>query len=202
MVKKIIIKEMMELGALKINTNDLFTWTSGIKSPIYVDNRLVISDPKLRTLIYEQLTELIQQKFTNCNLIGGCATAGIPHATLIANQLDLPLIYFRTAAKEHGTKSLIEGKYDPGQKIVIVEDLVSTAKSISKAITEAKKANLEVIGAISIFSYNFNEATQKFKTLDCPFYALLTIDDLTQNFNQEQKDVVKEFLKTLNKLNN
>ena len=202
MNKKEIIEGLMEIGAIDISPNEMFTWTSGIQSPIYTDNRLTIGDVKLRKLIAKSLSELVAKEFTDAELVGACATAGIPHGTSVADNLDLPMVYFRSQSKGHGTKSLIEGKYTKGQKVVIVEDLISTGKSIGQAIEEAKKEGLEVIGGVAIFSYNLNKSNDLFTSLETPVKSLITIDDILATiageFSEDEIKIVKDFIEKLN----
>lgn len=200
-MKTEIINQIMEIGAIQISPNDLFTWTSGIKSPIYTDNRQIIGDVKLRKLVASELAKLVSEKFPDANLIGACATAGIPHGTSVADKLDLPLVYFRSKPKDHGTKSLIEGKFTKGQKVVIVEDLISTGKSINQAIDEARRLELEVVGGISIFSYSLNKAKTSFAERNVEVVSLIVAEDLLENlaskFTETEVNVVREFLKGL-----
>lgn len=197
-----LIQGLETIGAIKLQPNDQFTWTSGIKSPIYCDNRLTIGNVKLRKLIAKSMTEIVKENYPECQLIGACATAGIPHGTSIADQLDLPMIYFRSKPKEHGTNSVIEGYYQPKAKVVIVEDLISTGKSVVHAITAAQAAGLEVIGVVSIFTYDLNIARQQLSELGVSYKSLVTIDDLikysTQNFSQEDIQIIKTFIDSLN----
>ncbi|MGL4589339.1 MAG: orotate phosphoribosyltransferase [Mycoplasmatales bacterium] len=200
-MKTEIINQIMEIGAIQISPNDLFTWTSGIKSPIYTDNRQIIGDVKLRKLVASELAKLVSEKFPDANLIGACATAGIPHGTSVADKLDLPLVYFRSKPKDHGTKSLIEGKFTKGQKVVIVEDLISTGKSINQAIDEARRLELEVVGGISIFSYSLNKSKTSFAERNVEVVSLIVAEDLLKNlaskFTEAEVNVVRDFLKGL-----
>ncbi len=200
MDKKIIVDGLLELGAVKLQPQDQFTWTSGIKSPIYCDNRLTIGNVKLRKQIASSLAALISEAYSDVELIGACATAGIPHGTSVADILDLDMIYFRSKPKGHGTNSTIEGHFTPGTKIVIVEDLISTGKSVVKAVQDAKAAGLEVIGVVSIFSYGLNKSTEALAAEGTTYCSLITIDDMLElsNLTEEDKTIVREFITSLN----
>lgn len=200
MDKKIIVDGLLELGAVKLQPQDQFTWTSGIKSPIYCDNRLTIGNVKLRKQIASSLAKLIETEYSQVQLIGACATAGIPHGTSVADILDLDMIYFRSKPKGHGTNSTIEGHFTPGTKIVIVEDLISTGKSVVKAVQDAKAAGLEVIGVVSIFSYGLNKSTESLAAEGTNYTSLITVSDLLElsNLSTEDKTIVREFISSLN----
>lgn len=200
MDKKIIVDGLLELGAIKLQPQDQFTWTSGIKSPIYCDNRLTIGKVSLRKEIASNLAKLIEEKYPEVELIGACATAGIPHGTSVADILDLDLIYFRSKPKAHGTNSTIEGYYTEGKKIVIVEDLISTGKSVVKAVQDAKAAGLEVIGVVSIFSYGLNKSQATLAEEGTTYNSLLTVDDMLElsNLSAEDQTIVRDFIASLN----
>lgn len=200
MEKKIIVDGLLDLGAVKLQPQDQFTWTSGIKSPIYCDNRLTIGNVKLRKQIASGLASLIQEKYPQVELIGACATAGIPHGTSVADILDLDMVYFRSKPKGHGTNSTIEGYFTAGKKIVIVEDLISTGKSVVKAVQDAKAAGLEVIGVVSIFSYGLNKSQATLESEGTTYNSLITIDDLLElsDLSKEDKTIVTNFIESLN----
>lgn len=201
MEKKQIVDGLFNLGAIKLQPQDQFTWTSGIKSPIYCDNRLTIGDVKLRKQIASSLAELIKANYPEVELIGACATAGIPHGTSVADILDLDMIYFRSKPKGHGTNSTIEGYFKPNKKIVIVEDLISTGKSVVKAVQDAKAAGLEVIGVVSIFSYGLNKSKENLANENTTYKSLITVDEMLEiaNLNDEDTKIVKDFIQSLNK---
>ncbi|MFC5624067.1 orotate phosphoribosyltransferase [Algoriphagus winogradskyi] len=157
-----VADKLLEIQAIRLQPEKPFTWASGWKSPIYCDNRLSLSFPKVRTMIKEQLIRSIQHYFPTVEAIAGVATAGIPQGALLANDLDLPFIYVRSKAKGHGMENMIEGKVVPGQKVVVVEDLVSTGGSSLKATQDLLDAGFEVLGMVAIFSYGFDVATQNF----------------------------------------
>ncbi|WP_339864108.1 orotate phosphoribosyltransferase [uncultured Algoriphagus sp.] len=158
-----VADKLLEIQAIRLQPEKPFTWASGWKSPIYCDNRLSLSFPKVRKMIKDQLVRSIQHYFPNVEAIAGVATAGIPQGALLANDLDLPFIYVRSKAKGHGMENMIEGKVVPGQKVVVVEDLVSTGGSSLKATQDLLDAGFEVLGMVAIFSYGFEVAKQNFE---------------------------------------
>lgn len=171
---------LLQIKAIKLQPNDPFTWASGIKSPIYCDNRISLSYPAVRTYLRQAYCEAILDKFGKPDAIAGVATGGIAQGALIAQELGLPFIYVRSEAKAHGMGNQIEGYYESGQKIVVIEDLISTGKSSIQAIHALKEANLNVLGLIAIFTYGFPEATTNFEAVQCPFVTLSDYDTLIQ----------------------
>jgi orotate phosphoribosyltransferase len=157
-----VADKLLEIKAIRLQPEHPFVWASGWKSPIYCDNRLSLSYPKVRNLIKEQLTRGIKQFFSEVEAIAGVATAGIPQGALLANDLDLPFIYVRSKAKGHGMENMIEGKIVEGQKVVVIEDLVSTGGSSLKAVQDLRNAGFEVLGMVAIFSYGFDIASKHF----------------------------------------
>jgi orotate phosphoribosyltransferase len=171
---------LLQIKAIKLQPNNPFTWASGWKSPIYCDNRVTLSHPSIRTYIRQKLTQLIQEEFGSVDLIAGVATAGIPQGVLVAQELGLPFAYVRAKAKEHGTGSLIEGEIIEGQRVVVVEDLVSTGKSSLQAVNALKEAGLSVAGLVSIFTYGFDVAEENFKEAKCRFATLSNYNTLIE----------------------
>jgi len=171
---------LLQIKAIKLQPNNPFTWASGWKSPIYCDNRVTLSHPSIRTYIRQKLTQLIQEEFGSVDLIAGVATAGIPQGVLVAQELGLPFAYVRAKAKEHGTGSLIEGEIIEGQRVVVVEDLVSTGKSSLQAVNALKDAGLSVAGLVSIFTYGFDVAEENFKNAKCRFATLSNYNTLIE----------------------
>ena len=153
-----IAAELLKVGAVKLNLEHPFTWSSGWKSPIYCDNRVTLSYPALRSRIMKLLCQVIKENYPEANAIAGVATAGIPQGALIAHELGLPFLYVRSKPKGHGMENLIEGKLTPGQKVVVVEDLISTGGSSLKAIESIKENGGIIMGLISIFNYGFDLA--------------------------------------------
>lgn len=175
-----IAKELLEIKAVALRPDDYFTWTSGIKSPIYCDNRLTMSYPTVRRQIANGLVALIQQHFPDTTVIAGTATAGIPHAAWVSERLDLPMVYVRDAKKKHGKTNQIEGRVQLGDKVVVVEDLISTGKSSITVVEALREAGCEVLGVVAIFSYLLPKATQAFAEVDVPVYTLTHYDALLE----------------------
>jgi len=169
---------LLQIKAIKLQPNNPFTWASGWKSPIYCDNRITLSHPSVRTYIRQKLTQMIQEEFGSVDLIAGVATAGIPQGVLVAQELGLPFAYVRAKAKEHGTGSLIEGEIVEGQRVVVVEDLISTGKSSLAAVAALREAGLSVAGLVSIFTYGFDEAEENFKNAKCRHLSLSNYNTL------------------------
>lgn len=174
-----IVQGLVDIQAISINTEEPFIWASKIKAPIYCDNRKSLGHYELRAKIAQGLVELTCSEFPDVDLIGGTATAGIPHATSVADQLKLPLVYFRSKPKDHGTGSVIEGDFQPRQKIVIVEDLISTGGSVLQCVDYAQKAGLEVLGVVAIFTYQLAIAQQNFTQLGVKLNALAGFPELS-----------------------
>lgn len=172
------------MKAVKLQPNNPFTWASGWKSPIYCDNRVTLSYPAERTHIRQTFAEMIVQKFGKPDVIAGVATGGIPQGVLIAQELGLPFIYVRSAAKGHGMGNMVEGAYEKGQRVVVVEDLISTGGSSLKAVESLKEAGLDVRGLAAIFTYGFKVAQDSFKKAGCPF---ITLTDYTILIEQALK---------------
>jgi len=154
---------LLEIKAIKLNATDPFTWASGWKSPIYCDNRMSLSYPEVRTYIKEALCKVIAEKYPNAEAIAGVATAGIPQGALVAEAMGLPFVYVRSKPKGHGMENMIEGKVTPGQKVVVIEDLISTGGSSLKASQDLINAEFEVLGMAAIFTYGFPLADQNFE---------------------------------------
>ncbi|MND64839.1 Orotate phosphoribosyltransferase [compost metagenome] len=162
----------MQIKAIKLQPENPFTWTSGWKSPIYCDNRVSLSHPSVRTYIRQQLTNLIKEEFGSVGAIAGVATAGIPQGVLVAQDLGLPFAYVRSEAKKHGMGNQIEGELMPGERVVVVEDLISTGKSSLAAVEALRAAGHDVAGLVSIFNYGFNQTEEAFKEAKCVFHSL------------------------------
>lgn len=158
-----VTKKLLQINTLKIQPSSPFTWASGWISPIYCDNRKILSYPETRTLIRDKFVEVIREKYPQAEVIAGVATGAIAHGVLVADQLGLPFIYIRSKPKDHGLENLIEGDLKSGQKVVVVEDLVSTGISSLKAVEAVNNFGGEVIGMVSIFTYNFPQAKENFR---------------------------------------
>ena len=167
-----LAKELLAIQAVALRPNDYFTWTSGIKSPIYCDNRITMSYPSIRREIAAGMVEVIKEKYQAVEVIAGTATAGIPHAAWVSELLDLPMIYVRDSAKKHGKTNQIEGRVLEGQKVVIIEDLISTGLSSLKVAKALREAGAEVLGVVAIFSYELKKAQDAFEEAGVEYITL------------------------------
>ncbi|MBE3554176.1 MAG: orotate phosphoribosyltransferase [Thermicanus sp.] len=170
--KEEIAATLLQIDAVMLRPHEPFTWASGIKSPIYTDNRLTISYPKIRRMIAEGFASLIRERFPEANLIAGAATGGIPHAAWVADLLQLPMVYVRSKAKDHGRGSRIEGRIEGGEKAVVIEDLISTGESSLQVVRALREEKVEVLGVTAIFTYQFPLAERNFKKEDVSFFTL------------------------------
>lgn len=173
-----VAEYLLEIKAIKLNPQDLFTWASGIQSPIYCDNRVSLAYPEVRSFIRDSFGELVKDKFQDVDLVAGVATAGIAHGALLADALGLPFCYVRSKPKAHGTRSLIEGKLNEGDRVVVVEDLFSTGGSTVKAIQALREEGAQIQGAVAIFNYGFDKVDKAFQAIETPFYTLSNFESL------------------------
>lgn len=178
--EKLIAEKLLQVEAVKLSPEKPFTWASGWKSPIYCDNRKVLSHPYFRDFIKSELCNNVFEKYPDADAIAGVATAGIAWGAMIADQLKLPFIYVRPKPKEHGMGNQIEGAYEKGQKVVVIEDLVSTGKSSLQVVDVLREKEMEVMGMISIFQYEFQKAIDDFKTAQVEFSSLTNYSALLQ----------------------
>jgi orotate phosphoribosyltransferase len=196
-----VAEKLLQIKAIRLNTENPFTWASGWKSPIYCDNRRVLSFPHEREFIKSEMCNLIFSEFQDCDLLAGVATAGIAWGALAADQLKLPFIYVRPKPKEHGLGNQIEGFYEAGQKAVVVEDLISTGKSSLQVVEVLRQNNIEVVGMVSIFQYGFDTASQAFEAARVPYQSLTSYPVLIEMAIQKglipgsQQDVLMEWSK-------
>ncbi|ASS99999.1 orotate phosphoribosyltransferase [Geobacillus thermocatenulatus] len=179
-MKHDIAAKLLEIGAVALQPNEPFTWSSGLKSPIYCDNRLTLAYPDVRRTIADGLAELIRTQFPEADLIAGTATAGIPHAAWVSERLGLPMCYVRSQAKAHGKGKQIEGKAEPGQRVVVIEDLISTGGSSLAAVRALKEAGCDVLGVAAIFTYGLDKAKQAFAKENLPAYTLTDYNTLIE----------------------
>jgi len=192
---------LLNIEAIKLNLDEPFKWSSGWNSPIYCDNRLSLSFPNIRTYIKEALTAAIKTNYPNVEAIAGVATAGIPQGALVADALGIPFVYVRSKPKGHGMENMIEGKIMPGQKVVLIEDLVSTGGSSLKAAEALKATGFEVLGMAAIFTYGFDLADNNFKEADIPLiclsnYSLLLEEALKRgSIKEEQLETLESWRK-------
>lgn len=173
-----IAADLLDIKAVYLKPEDPFTWASGIKSPIYTDNRITLSYPETRDLIENGFVETIKEQFPEVEVIAGTATAGIPHGAIIADKMGLPFSYIRSKPKDHGVGNQIEGRVVKGQKMVIIEDLISTGGSVLDAVKAAKKAGLEVLGVVAIFTYELQKATANFDQAEVKLVTLSNYSEL------------------------
>jgi len=173
-----VAQKLLDINAIKLNVAEPFTWASGWKSPIYCDNRLSLSYPSVRTFVKEKIVDVIHENFTSIEAIAGVATAGIPQGALVAEALNVPFIYVRSKPKGHGMENMIEGKIIEDQKVVVIEDLVSTGGSSLKAIEALRANHIEVLGMVSTFTYGFPIADQNFENAGIKLVALSNYDAL------------------------
>lgn len=200
MKKNSIAKGLLEIGAVTVKgTDDLFTWVSGIKSPIYCDNRLIISYPEFRKEVADAYVEMIKKDFSDVDVIAGTATAGIPHAAWVADILDKPMVYIRSAKKVHGKGNQIEGKISKGDKVVVIEDLLSTGGSSISAVEALREVGADVLKVYGIFNYNFPKLSKAFKDANSEFETItdyLTLMDILEDdgvIDKEEYDLLKKW---------
>lgn len=175
-IERIIASKLLKIKAVKLQPSNPFTWASGWKSPIYCDSRKTLSYPELRNLIKLELARLIREKYENVDAIAGVATGAIPQGAMVAEELNLPFVYVRSAPKDHGLENLIEGDLKPKMKVVVIEDLISTGGSSLKAVEAIRRDGCEVIGMLAIFTYGFPEAERAFKKAKVELTALSNYD--------------------------
>jgi len=173
-------EKLLQINAVRLSPEKPFTWASGWKSPIYCDNRKVLSHPYIRDYIKSELCNVVFEKYGSAEVIAGVATAGIAWGVMIADQLKLPFIYVRPKPKEHGLSNQIEGEYKEGQKVVVIEDLVSTGKSSLQVVDVLKKEKLEILGMVSIFNYQFEAGQEAFKRAEIDLVSLTDYSTLLQ----------------------
>ncbi len=179
-MKQLIAEKLLEINAVALKPEEPFTWTSGLRSPIYCDNRLTLSYPEVRRAIAAGLKQLIEENFPGTEVVAGTATAGIPHAAWVSDLMDLPMCYVRSKAKGHGKGNQIEGKAEAGQKVVIVEDLISTGGSVVTAVDALKEAGCDVLGVVSIFTYGLEKGKQVFAEENIKSFSITDFSTLIE----------------------
>jgi len=180
-----VAEYLLQIKAVKLNVEEPFTWASGIKSPIYCDNRTILSYPVVRTYIRQQLAELTIKAYGKPDIIAGVATGGIAHGALVAQELNIPFAYVRSAAKGHGLQNKIEGVMEKGRTVVLIEDLISTGGSSIQAVNAVKEYGNQVKGVVSIMDYGFQKAEDNFKDV-CSYYSLCNFDVLIETALEKQ----------------
>jgi len=179
-MKKLIAKDLLSIGAVFLRPEEPFTWASGIKSPVYCDNRLTLTSPKVRTDVENALAETIKKEYPECEVLMGTSTAGIAHAAITAHILDLPMGYVRSSSKDHGRGNQIEGKLEKGQKVVVVEDLISTGGSVIEVVNVLREAGAEVLGIVSIFTYGMQKGIDRLKEANVKNVSLTNFDTIAE----------------------
>ena len=177
-MEKKIVKRLLEIKAVFLSPNEPFTWASGIKSPIYCDNRLTLSYPEIRTEIETGIAEIVKTKYPECQALAGTSTAGIAHAAIAAHILGMPMAYVRGSAKDHGRNNQIEGRLEPGTKVVVVEDLISTGGSCIDVVNVLREAGVEVLGIVSIFTYGLQKGLDRLAAANVENTSLSNYDAL------------------------
>ena len=179
-MKQLIAEDLLKIKAVFLRPNEPFTWASGIKSPIYCDNRLTLSDTQVRNDVENGLAELIKEHYPQAEVLMGTSTAGIAHAAITATILDLPMGYVRSGAKDHGRGNQIEGKLLPGQKVVVVEDLISTGGSCIEVVNVLREAGADVLGVVSIFTYGMKKGLERLAAAEVKNISLCDLDTLVE----------------------
>ena len=175
-----IAKDLLSIGAVFLRPGEPFTWASGIKSPIYCDNRLTLTAPRVRDHIEAGLARVVKELYPECEVLMGTSTAGIAHAAITATLLDLPMGYVRSGAKDHGRGNRIEGRLEKGQKVVVIEDLISTAGSCIEVVEALREAGAEVLGVASIFTYGMKKGVERLREANVVNYSLSNLDALVE----------------------
>lgn len=189
-----VAKALLDIHAVTLNPDQPFTWASGLKSPIYTDNRLTISYPEVRQAIFNGMVEQIKLHFSEADVIAGTATAGIPYAAWVAQNMELPMIYVRTKPKDHGQGKQIEGVLKEGQKVVVIDDLISTGGSVLNAVRAVNNSGGKVIGVVSVFTYDLPAAEQNFMANGLKYYSVtdyMTLIKVAKENNQISADHLK-----------
>lgn len=193
---KEVAKLLLQINAIKLNSENPFTWASGWKSPIYCDNRIILSYPEIRNQIADFMANQVKKLYPEAEIVAGVATGAIGIGLLVAQKLNLPFVYVRPEPKKHGRQNQIEGKADAGQKMVVIEDLISTGKSSLNAVTALKDNDLHILGMIGIFSYGFQEAIQNFENQQVVLHTLSNYEHLLE-LAQEMNYITENQLNTL-----
>lgn len=184
-MSKEIAKGLLKIQAVFLRPNEPFTWASGIKSPIYCDNRLILTDPEVRNTVENEMARVVKEKYPECETLMGTSTAGIAHAAIAAHILDMPMGYVRGSAKSHGRNNRIEGKLEKGDKVVVIEDLISTGGSSIEVVEALREAGADVLGVISIFTYNTKKADEKFAEANVEKYSLCSVETMIDTAVEE-----------------
>lgn len=179
-MEKLIAKDLLKIKAVFFRPEEPFTWASGIKSPVYTDNRLTLTAPEVRDDVENGLAELIRQNYPDAEVLMGTSTAGIAHAAIVGHIMNLPMGYVRSGSKDHGRQNQIEGRLEPGQKVVVVEDLISTGGSCIEVVNVLREAGAEVLGIVSIFTYGMKKGLERLAAADVKNVSLTNFDVIAQ----------------------
>ncbi|MEE1043599.1 MAG: orotate phosphoribosyltransferase [Clostridia bacterium] len=179
-MKKLIAKDLLSIGAVFLRPEDPFTWASGIKSPVYCDNRLTLTAPEVRNHVENGLAEIVKKEYPDAEVLMGTSTAGIAHAAIVGHILGMPMGYVRSGAKDHGRGNQIEGKLEKGQKVVVIEDLISTGGSVIEVVNVLREAGAEVLGVASIFTYGMKKGLDRMAEADVKNISLSDFDAVAQ----------------------
>ncbi len=184
-MEKLIAKDLLSIGAVFFRPSEPFTWASGIKSPVYCDNRLTLTAPAVRSHVETGLAALVLKHFSACEVLMGTSTAGIAHAAIVGHMLGLPMGYVRSGNKDHGRQNRIEGKLEAGQKVVVVEDLISTGGSVIEVVDALRDAGAEVLGVVSIFTYGMKKGLERLAEAKVENHSLTNFDVIAQTAADE-----------------
>ena len=184
-MEKVIAKDLLKIQAVFFRPDEPFTWASGIKSPVYTDNRLTLTAPEVRLDVEQGLARLIKENYPEAEVLMGTSTAGIAHAAITAHLLNMPMGYVRSGAKDHGRQNQIEGRLEPGQKVVVVEDLISTGGSVLEVVDVLREAGAEVLGVVSIFTYGMQKGLERLAAAQVKNISLTNFDVVAQTAAQE-----------------
>lgn len=195
-IEKLIAKDLLSIKAVFFRPDEPFTWASGIKSPVYCDNRLTLTAPKVRTDVENSLAETIKAEYPEAEVLMGTSTAGIAHAAITAHIMGLPMGYVRSGAKDHGRQNQIEGRLEPGQKVVVVEDLISTGGSVIEVVNVLREAGAEVLGVVSIFTYGMKKGIERLAGANVKNVSLTNFDVIAE-IAAEENYIKKEDVKRL-----
>ena len=186
MTERLIAKDLLSIGAVFFRPNEPFTWASGIKSPVYCDNRLTLTDVKVRCDVENALAEAVKKNFPDCEVLMGTSTAGIAHAAITGHLLSLPMGYVRSGSKDHGRQNQIEGKLNKGDKVVVVEDLISTGGSVIEVVNVLREAGAEVLGVVSIFTYGMKKGLERLEAANVKNVSLTNFDVIAKVAAEEK----------------
>lgn len=179
-MEKLIAKDLLSIKAVFFSPDKPFTWASGIKSPVYCDNRLILTAPEVRNDVESGLAKMVKELYPECEVLMGTSTAGIAHAAIVGHMLGMPMGYVRSGAKDHGRQNQIEGRLEPGQKVVVIEDLISTAGSAIEVVNVLREAGAEVLGIISIFTYGMKKGLDRLAAANVENHSLTNFDVIAE----------------------